>query len=848
MRFMSGALVALGVATMSVTTFAQNSRTVTAGKEYDTSGTVRTWFGSGYRDIWATPFNAPVLDLAREAGGLEPERQVGGLQTAGLAMRGADGRSYTFRSLHKEPERLLPAEWRTSWPAKIMRDATSATHPGAGVMVPVLAEAAGIPHSKPRLMVMPDDPRLGNFRATFANQLGTFEEFPTAGANGRPGFNGATEIISSTELWDRWLSGPASGINTRAMVRARILDLFIDNYDRRRGQWRWMRVPDRPDWQPLPEDPDMAFVKHNGIISSVMRSRQPQLIEFSDRYPGSLEGPTLLASEVDRWLLSGVDRDVYQDVARELQKAWSDQVLENVVAQLPQEWRAIDKGEIVQALKARRTGLPQYIERFYRVLARNVDVHLTNRSEVVTISTAPDGSTTISAAAEPEKPFFSRTFRAADTSEVRIYLHGGEDRIDRHGAGGPIHIRVIADGDLKTVESERARTEIWGAANQVNGERVSRRNPWVNPSPVPGGPWIEPRSSGSVTTWQPVAWYAADIGPTIGLSVVRTGYGFRTLPFAKEQAIKGGWAFGQSSGKLEYEGLFKRTASPIAFDLRALASGIEQINYFGLGNETVKVARAQYRSKQTMYAFEPALRVGSTSHFQMTLGPEIRHARSGQEAGTVLADEAPYGSGNFTAARLRTTIEADTRTLSRTSFLDLATPGVEPVDQPPGAGLRFLASMYIAPTALDVEETYGGVDGQLAAYFGTDDVQLAMRVGGARVFGDVYPYFDAAFIGASTNRGFRSQRFGGDASIFGNVELRAYLTPATTSVFPVRFGVMVFTDAGRVWMAGEDSREWHPSYGGGLLVKPVGTTIVFRAIAAQSSEGTLFQLGSGFRF
>ena len=61
--------------------------------------------------LWpdSTPFEAPVLDLATEAGGLEPVRQVGGLQTAGLALRGADGRSYTFRSLHKEPERLLPA-------------------------------------------------------------------------------------------------------------------------------------------------------------------------------------------------------------------------------------------------------------------------------------------------------------------------------------------------------------------------------------------------------------------------------------------------------------------------------------------------------------------------------------------------------------------------------------------------------------------------------------------------------------------------------------------------------------------------------------------------------------------
>ena len=185
-------------------------------------------------------------------------RQVGGLQTAGLALRGVDGKSYTFRSLHKEPERLLPAEWRNSWPAKLLRDATSATHPGAAVILPVLAEAAGIPHTQPRLMVMPDDARLGEYRARFANQVGTFEEYPTDASDGRAGFHGATTIIPTSELWTRSLQAAENRIDTHAFLRARILDLFVENYDRRRGQWRWMRMPGQAAWKPLPEDPDMA--------------------------------------------------------------------------------------------------------------------------------------------------------------------------------------------------------------------------------------------------------------------------------------------------------------------------------------------------------------------------------------------------------------------------------------------------------------------------------------------------------------------------------------------------------------------------------------------------------------
>ena len=409
-----------------------------------------------------------MLDLKAEGGGLQPVRQVGGLQTAGLAMRGADGKSYTFRSLHKEPERLLPAEWRGSWPAKLVRDATSATHPGAAVMLPILAEAAGIPHTRPRLVVMPDDPALGTFRQTFANQLGTFEEYPTAGPAGQAGFAGATEIISTANLWPRWLQGPSNRIDSRAFLRARILDLFVENYDRRRGQWRWMRVPGKSGWQALPEDPDMAFVRHNGLVNAGMRGRQPRLLEFSDKYADNLEGPTSNAAEVDRWLLADVDGPVYDELAKELQAAWSDAVLDRLTADLPEPWRAIDKGALAAALKARRAALPAYVHRFYRLLAERVDLHLTDLDDQVVIATEPDRSTTVTVTAQDGAAYYTRRFRPADTREVRIYLHGGTDRVTRTGSSGPVHVRVIAGAGAKSVESRDARTEISGRTESAD--------------------------------------------------------------------------------------------------------------------------------------------------------------------------------------------------------------------------------------------------------------------------------------------------------------------------------------------------------------------------------------------
>ena len=105
-----GRLVALSVAVCLCAALAAAEparQTVVASKDYEVGGFIRLWLGADYRQVWATPFSVEVLDLAKEAGGLKPVRRVGGQQTKGLALVGADGRSYTFRGLDKDASHLL---------------------------------------------------------------------------------------------------------------------------------------------------------------------------------------------------------------------------------------------------------------------------------------------------------------------------------------------------------------------------------------------------------------------------------------------------------------------------------------------------------------------------------------------------------------------------------------------------------------------------------------------------------------------------------------------------------------------------------------------------------------------
>lgn len=123
---------------------------------------------------------------------------------------------------------------------------------------------------------------------------------------------------------------------------------------------------------------------------------------------------------------------------------------------------------------------------------------------------------------------------------------------------------------------------------------------------------------------------------------------------------------------------------------------------------------------------------------------------------------------------------------------------------------------------------------------------IGFRVGGQQNFG-AFPYYDAAFVGGSTIRGLRANRFAGESSAYGNVELLARVGRLSL-VLPGRWGVFVRADGGRVWLDGEDSDTWHTGYGGGLWWAPWNLTNAIRIYGAKSDEQTALYVLLGFGF
>lgn len=779
---------------------------VVPGPGYEVGWLHRFFLGKHYRDLWTTPVNVEMLDLDTVAGGLRPTRRGGGQQTRSLRFKSADGREFAFRSVNKDPTVLLPAELRGTVVGRVVQDQTSAGHPAAALVVAPLLDAAGVLHSDPRMVVLPkDDPRLGEFAADFGGTLGLLEERPEGEDDEVPGFAGANDVISTDKLEKRVGRDPSNQVDARAFLAARLVDMYVGDWDRHRDQWRWARFGNGTPvkWVPIPRDRDQAFVRFDGLLLVVARGTAPQLVNFGPRYPGML-GLTWNGRDLDRRYLVGLERPVWDSIALDLQSRITDSVIDAAVAQLPESYLPLDSARLAGALKARRDDLPKAAGRYYRHLAGEVDVHATGTSEIVTVDKV-DGryaDVAIATSDSPDAPYFKRRFDHHETSEVRLYVQP-DDSLVLEGSGAP-RVRVVGHGgpDDKPYAPPDTAVRDWG-------------DRWLSLFWLSSGP---------------------DVGFFLGTGATSTRYGFRKDPYAHRYRVRAGYATGASTLRADFLGDWRLTNSRTRLNLFAKASGIDVVRFHGFGNETSAIGPADfYRVNQVDYLLAPSITVPLGSHLEFTAGPRFQYSKTDFDADRFITLSRPYGSGDFGSASLGADFRFDTRNRS-----NAATRGV-----------LFTTGGSYFPSVFDVESDFGEVHGEAATYLTAEsfplEPTLALRAGGKKVWG-VFPYQESAFLGGnSTVRLGRQARYAGDAMLYAGAELRLFLTKFFL-LLPGDFGVFGLGDIGRVYLDGESSDRWHGAEGGGVWFSFLGRANTLSLAVARGEERTGFYMRAGFGF
>jgi hypothetical protein len=104
-------------------------------------------------------------------------------------------------------------------------------------------------------------------------------------------------------------------------------------------------------------------------------------VDFSPTY--DLKGLTYSTHFHDRRLLQRLTRDDFDTIARRVQAAITDEVIEQAIGQLPAEWRERTTAptRLRSALRSRRDSLPVVAMALYRQLATDVDIYGTDDDE-----------------------------------------------------------------------------------------------------------------------------------------------------------------------------------------------------------------------------------------------------------------------------------------------------------------------------------------------------------------------------------------------------------------------------------------------------------------------------------
>jgi hypothetical protein len=819
---------------------------VIPGKDFAKGGLYASLFGTNYRGEWTTRIRVPVLDIDRFAGGLTAYKVGGGKQTKSLRLIAPDSTEYVFRPVYKAGTNL-PEMYRGTVVWSIVRDEGSGSHPAATVAPAAIMSAAGVTHPTAVLVVMPDDPRLGEHRSEFAGLLGTIEEYPARKATGVMPPD-ALDVIDSDVLLQNINRSPANRVDAHAMLTAVMIDMLIGDNDRHPDQFKWARVTNGPDsiWEPIPRDRDKAFVSYEGSLIALTRKLMPSLVQFREQYP-DISALFQNATDFDRRVLAPLDKSAWDSTARWIQSRVTNDVIDRAMAAMPHEYAASAR-RIGEILRARRDNLPEAAASYYDELYRAADIHGTDAAERATLNRAADGSVTLTMQDANGSTWYNRRFVPAETREIRLYLHGGDDAATITGTATPgIKIRVIG-GNGNNSLTDQTRTARLYDEGMTSGvyyaedtlkpnfdeatefNKVFNRRPWVH-----GFGTLMPPEKDNGVSWKPVVGLKTGHGlglvPKIGIA--RVGYGWRRVPYSSLMQLDAAYSTGTSGWKSVLIADKRFISSDFHLPFAAMMSQIEVIQFRGFGNDIEESDSKFFDVSQRMWQARPAIGFSFHPGSDISLGPIVRYTTTDSISNRFISQNRPFGFPDFKQAGVQAALHFESR--------------IEPDTMKP----RFVADLTGSgfPAVWDVNSAYEAVEGTVASYITVPLPKkpvIALRAGGKKLFGD-FPYFDAAFLGGGNSfRIEHRQRYAGDASAFGSAEVR-YPIAEFPFILPLNIGAMAFGDAGRVYVDGESPGGWHTAAGGGFWVGAINPGMNLNVLYTnRSNRRVLVSLGFAY--
>ena len=830
-----------------------DSVTIAIAPGYDSvTNAHRFLFGESYRKLWAAPVKLRVFRLQEEKGGLTIEQRGGGMQTRSLRLIDKQGKEWVLRTIQKYPERGLPENLRETIAKDILQDQVVTAHPYSSVTVPPLATALGIPHANPEIVYVPDDTALGIYRADFANAVFLFEE--------REPLDAAD--TDNTEKTQRKLEEDNDvRVDQPIVLRARLLDMLLGDWDRHEDQWRWQKVKEKKKtvYTPVPRDRDQVYYNTTGVFPWII-SHQWLKSKFQGFHESirDINGFNFNARYFDRYFLNGLSTADWEQQISYVQEKLSDSLIRYAVQLMPDTIYRLSGEKIIQTLMARRNGLRENALKYRRFIARNADIPASDKQELFDIVKQDSGVVNVKIYkvkkdGSADDLIYQNRFQPADTKEIRLYGMGGHDFFSVKGkASSPIVIRMIGGNDR---DSFHVAPEV-----RNNGKLyIYDRSDEPNVVPTRSDARIRTDTDSAVNNFNrrsflfdrfgPLfsAQYNPDQGLMLRANMMLEKQGFRKTPYAQQHQLIVSYVTGRESFMIQYLADFKKLIGKNDLRINLLSRGPNNLsNFFGLGNETVfenneDTEISYYRNRYDLLNGDIRLYRPLGRHIHVNAGvagqfytsnTNNNHSRFLKDYNILHPEQQVFNDRLY--AGLVAGIEGDTR---NSGFM-------------PFKGVNWHAEVSGMQQTNGDRDTYGKFTTDFSFYVplaGDSTLVMANRVAGGTSFGQPAFFQMMPLGGAQMLRGFHTNRFTGQTALYHNLEFRLKLFNFASYLLPGTVGIVAFHDVGRVWLAGESSNRWHHGYGGGLYIVPADLFVI-QATVGFSKEGTLPYITAGFRF
>ncbi|RZK81953.1 MAG: hypothetical protein EOO92_03525 [Pedobacter sp.] len=838
-----------------------DSITVAIAPEYNNvSKTHRFFLGESYRKLWATPVKIRVIDLQNEKGGLKIVKLGGGMQTRSLRLVDPTGKEWALRTIQKYPEQGLPKSLKPTIAKDIVQDQVSTNHPFAALIVPSLSEVLGIAYASPEMVYIKDDPGLGEYRKDFANAAYLLEP--------------RSPFEEDTDNTDKVQRKIEEDNDTRAdqklMLRARLLDFLLGDWDRHEDNWRWLENKEKnvTKYIPVPRDRDKVFYKTSGVFPWVLNHQwlKSHLQPYSDDIR-DVDHWNFNERYLDRFFLNELDEKDWTEATAYVQSKLTDEVIGAAFRKMPDTIFKLNGNELMNSFKSRKNKLDSLALHYYRFLSINVDVYASDKKEHVTVKNNSNGDVSVEISninkeGQVGRSVYKRTFIAGATKEVRIFGLEGEDVFKVEGDGASkIKVRIIGGGGHDQFEVSKDVSNkpfIYDRSDEKNSlpDRYTAKLRLDNDSSVnvfDKKSFLYDRS-GVLFSIN----YNVDRGAQIGLGYVIEKQGFRKSPYAVKHELWANYSTGRQSFILDYLSDFKKAVGKNDLIVHANLLGPNNLsNFFGKGNDTKYIDTDDFFDDDN----EEEEREDGISYYRNRydyLNADVRLSRQISrkfkvEAGLIGSLYTSSFSGNEERFFNDYNVANPEEEIFSTMYFGGATAGwafdTRDNISIPTKGLFWKTSLLAQKRLDKTNGGYSSVTSELRFFLnpGKSGLVIANRIGGGTVFGSPQFFQMMQIGGVNSLRGFNTRRFTGSTMLYHNLDLRAKLFNFTSYLVPGTVGVIGFNDVGRVWVKGEKSSTWHQGFGGGLYVIP-GEVILLQATVGFSKEAVMPYVSIGFSF